>query len=99
VSTNANTKLTENTGMQILTEVSFCSYFSFTLFEERMHKNLLQRQSSFEGNRTGSNAILCSVCRDAKLFFFLMDFGPVNGVLRNSVQVHARRPRRKMYQK
>jgi hypothetical protein len=55
--------------MQILTEVSFCSYFSFTLFEERMHKNLLQWQSSFEGNRTGSNAILCGVCRNAKLSF------------------------------
>ena len=56
--TNANTKLAENGAMHMLTDVTFCSYFAFALFERYMHKKLHQWQSSFEAKKTGSNTIL-----------------------------------------
>ena len=67
--TNANIKLAESGAMQMLTEVTFCSYFTFTLFQGYMHKNLPQWQSSFEAKKTGSNTILMRRLSRCEAFF------------------------------
>jgi hypothetical protein len=97
VGTNANTKLTENTGMQFLTEVSFVPISALPYLKGACTKTYFS--GSPVSKEIGPEATPFYAAFVAMRSFLLMDFGPVTGVRRNSVQVHARRPHRKMYQK